>query len=168
MVETIADPHVADHVVEPLTTEPPVTGPGVGESPDPIRRDDARFTASVFGGYSPESTAVSYDESRVPSGAMIGVMSVPRVDGRVSVLIGVRGLLPGHAYVAHAHLRPCGVSPADAGPRHRDGIRLALDTDAHGSAVAAVTVEPPSGEPPRSVVIRADADHPLACANHEF
>lgn len=152
---------------------------GNGAAGGAINAGVSKFTSSVFSAYTPDATAVSYDQSQVPLGAMIGVMSVPRVDGKTSVLVGVHGLLPNHHYGASVHVNPCGPTAAAAGPGYQaaadEGIRLVLRTNPHGMAISSTTIDHLfTDQRPKSVVLHAcpdteeETDQRLACANHPF
>lgn len=134
------------------------------------------FSAGVFGPYHDAATAVTYDDELVPEGTVIGVMSVPRADGKTSVLIGIHGLLPNRTYGAHVHVSPIGARPTDTGPhfQHRiDPVRPSVSaeyanprneiwldfvTNAHGLAVASATVDWQfTDRHARSVMLHAEA-----------
>ncbi|MBO1333096.1 superoxide dismutase family protein [Streptomyces sp. VRA16 Mangrove soil] len=108
-------------------------------------REEARFappTAFV------PSPAITYDMELVPAAASITVEQ--RGDGTgMTVGLGVSGLVPGHAYGAHVHQKPCGADPADAGghyqnvpdPGHvsaENEVWLDFTVDASGNGVAGV------------------------------
>lgn len=115
----------------------------------------------------------SYD-SRVPVGARADVVAGP-VDGGTVVLLRASGLLPNQDYGAHAHVNPCGVGAADAGPHYQhvqggatdpafanpaNEIWLDFTTDERGRGEARARVEWQFGERrARSVVLHERHTH---------
>ncbi|MFJ4711928.1 superoxide dismutase family protein [Streptomyces sp. NPDC088785] len=94
------------------------------------------------------SPAVTYDMGLVPAGASIAVEQRGDASG-TTVTLDVSGLVPGHAYGAHVHQKPCGADPAAAGGHYQNvpdpgradaGNELWLDftADASGNGSAAV------------------------------
>ena len=94
----------------------------------------------------------------VPAGATAQVKAVYDSSGDTVVTLHVRGLRPRTAYGAHAHVNPCGLDGAAAGPHFQNvvdpvtpsvdpayanpvnEIWLDLTTDAAGNGVAHATV----------------------------
>ena len=94
----------------------------------------------------------------VPAGATAQVKAVYDSSGDTVVTLHVRGLRPRTAYGAHAHVNPCGLDGAAAGPHFQNvvdpvtpnvdpayanavnEIWLDLTTDAAGNGVAHTTV----------------------------
>lgn len=91
-----------------------------------------------------------------PAGATAKVHSVETGDGRTLVTLHVRGLQPHTEYGAHAHVYPCGMTGAAAGPhfQYRQGgltdpafanpqneIWLDLTTNAAGNGHAKAVVD---------------------------
>lgn len=73
--------------------------------------------------------AVTYDEALVPAGAR-GAVSSTSAGGNTTVMLAVRGLLPGRAYGAHAHAETCGASGVEAGPHFQhvvDPVQPSVD-----------------------------------------
>jgi Cu-Zn family superoxide dismutase len=156
------------------------------------------FTTGTFTAYDPAETAVTYDEKLVPEGANVTTGSVAREDGKTSILITVHGFVPNRVYGTHVHVKPCGPSPADAGPHYQNSqdpvqpsvdpkyanpqneVWLDLKTDAKGSAVSYSNLDWQfTDRHAQSVVIHIDptATHQghagtagarLACVKHGF
>ncbi|MFD9123896.1 superoxide dismutase family protein [Kitasatospora sp. NPDC059571] len=98
-------------------------------------------------------TAVSYAPDLVPYGAHVRVMEERTASG-TAVTVVLRGAAAGLPLAAHVHTGRCGADPAVAGPHYQDRVdpvqpstdpayandrneaRLALRTDARGSAAA--------------------------------
>ena len=121
-----------------------------------------------------DDAATNYDKALVPDGAKLYVAEMVH-DGLTTVVLDVRGLVPNHAYGAHAHAKPCGAKPEDAGPHFQhspDPVKPSVDpnfanpqneiwldftTDAKGNATRASTVDWTFGNTPAaSVVIHAE------------
>lgn len=101
---------------------------------------------------------VSYS-SAVPEGASAKVTAVYDSAGRSTIRLYVRGLEPNTEYGAHAHVLPCGLTGADAGPHFQHAIDpvqpsvdpmfanphneiwLDLTTNSAGNGVARTTVD---------------------------
>ncbi|HWS38324.1 MAG TPA: superoxide dismutase [Actinoplanes sp.] len=64
------------------------------------------------------STAVTYDQAKVPAGARARVV-LEHTPAGVRVILLATGLQPGHPYGAHLHTGRCGANPADAGPHYQ-------------------------------------------------
>ncbi|PPK63109.1 superoxide dismutase family protein [Actinokineospora auranticolor] len=151
----------------------------------------------VFEPYRPGAKAVTYDPAKVPVGSRASVMTIP--SGRkTTVVLWVYGLLPYRHYGAHVHVKPCGPSPADAGPHFQDQadpvqpsvdpnyanprneIWLDFATDEKGEAFAVSNVLWRFGDRPANAVIIHDshthtgpgeagtAGARLACFNSKF
>ena len=105
-----------------------------------------------------EGALVSYLPTGVPKGATAEVKAVYDSAGRSTIRLQVRGLKPNTKYGAHAHVEPCGLTGADAGPHFqhvidprtpsvdpnfanpRNEIWLDLTTNSTGKGVAVTTV----------------------------
>jgi Cu-Zn family superoxide dismutase len=117
------------------------SGGGSGGAHDPALRTQARFENPGTA-----TTAPAYDHKLVPEGAWIEVRQDVARDGATAVGLRVRGMVPGHAYGAHVHQRPCGADPAAAGGhyQHRPGagatpeneVWLDFTADARGAGRA--------------------------------
>jgi Cu-Zn family superoxide dismutase len=133
--------------------------------------DDAKTVTATFG---QDDAANNYDKALVPDGAKVFVAENVH-DGLTTVVLDVRGLVPNHAYGAHAHAKPCGAKPEDAGAHYQHNadpvkpsvnpafanpmneIWLDFTTDAKGNATKASTVDWSFGAAPASsVVIHAE------------
>lgn len=79
-------------------------------------------TSAKFQSYSPTAKAVTHDAAKVPEGAKVTVVSVPRIGGGTTVLLRLNGLLPNRAYGAHVHVKKCGAAPADSGPHFQNVV----------------------------------------------
>ncbi|MFF1731259.1 superoxide dismutase family protein [Streptomyces sp. NPDC058247] len=96
--------------------------------------DPGGYGVRVAARFSPPSAfvaspALTYDMKLVPAGARIEVVQRGG-HGRVSVSVGVEGLVAGRAYGAHVHQGECGGDPAAAGGhyQHReDPVRPSKD-----------------------------------------
>jgi Cu-Zn family superoxide dismutase len=113
--------------------------------------------SATFVPYRPGALAVTYDRRLLPVGARVKIRVVSR-DSTTTTRLTVRGLVPNRAYGAHAHTKPCGPNPTDAGPHYqnvpdpvqpsvdpryanpRNEIWLDFTTDARGDATAVSTV----------------------------
>jgi superoxide dismutase, Cu-Zn family len=108
----------------------------------------------------------------IPAGATARVHSASTPSGRSVVTLTVTGMLPGKTYGAHAHVSPCGMTGADAGPHWqrvagpatspefanpRNEIWLDVTTDAAGDGTAKATLDFAfsGAHRPRSVIIHA-------------
>lgn len=119
--------------------------------------------------------AVTYTPAAAPAGARLVLEVVPG-EGSTTATLRVAGMLPDRGYAAHAHVRPCGPTGADAGPHYQDRVDpaatpqapssdpayanpqnevwLDLRTDSAGAGTATTTV--PFGFPeraPASVIV---------------
>jgi Cu-Zn family superoxide dismutase len=140
-------------------------------APDTGQSDDAKTVTATFG---QDDAADNYDKALVPDGAKVFVAENVH-DGLTTVVLDVRGLVPNHAYGAHAHAKPCGAKPEDAGAHYQHNadpvkpsvnpafanpmneIWLDFTTDAKGNATKASTVDWAFGAAPAgSVVIHAE------------
>ncbi|WP_427922744.1 superoxide dismutase family protein [Streptomyces sp. cg40] len=122
-------------------------GTGGAGAPDGYSmRTDARF--APVGALLP-SAAVTYDTKLVPAAAWIEVGQRTTVGGATTVRLRVDGMVPGHAYAAHVHQKPCGADPAAAGGhfQHKPStdpadvtaeneVWLDFTADEHGAAEA--------------------------------
>ncbi|GAA3395553.1 superoxide dismutase family protein [Cryptosporangium minutisporangium] len=72
----------------------------------------------TFSDYSPNSVAVTYDPTLVPSGAF-AQLTVAEIADATTVTLNVRGLNPNRTYGAHLHTKPCGRTGAAAGPHYQ-------------------------------------------------
>jgi Cu-Zn family superoxide dismutase len=68
-----------------------------------------------------DGTAVTYRPELVPAGARVTVLGLPMADS-TTVVLSVRGLVPGRHYGAHVHTKPCGPAPTDSGPHYQDQV----------------------------------------------
>ncbi len=132
------------------TAAPPPSAPA--EAP----AADGNVDVSVTFGQ--DDAALNYDKQLVPDGAKLFVASYEH-DGLTTVVLNVRGLVPNRAYGSHAHTKPCGAKPDDAGPHFQhtaDPVKPSVDpkfanadneiwldftTDAKGDATRATTVD---------------------------
>jgi Cu-Zn family superoxide dismutase len=64
------------------------------------------------------TTAYTYDTALIAPGAAVMVVATP-VRRSTKTLLSVYGLVPNRTYGAHAHQRPCGAAPTDAGAHHQ-------------------------------------------------
>ncbi|MFJ6676792.1 superoxide dismutase [Actinosynnema sp. NPDC091369] len=62
--------------------------------------------------------AYTYDPALIAPGAAVMVVATP-VGRSTKTLLSVYGLVPHRTYGAHAHQRPCGAAPTDAGAHHQ-------------------------------------------------
>jgi Cu-Zn family superoxide dismutase len=147
-----------------------------------------------FQAYSPDSVAVTYDQTAVPLSAQLFALNLQDAKQTV-VLVGAHGLSPSRQYGAHVHTKPCGPNPADAGPHYQNvpdphqpstdpayannsnEIWLDFTTDAQGNGMAMATVNWrfSDAQQPRSVVIHEHHTHDggaagvrLACMTTAF
>jgi Cu-Zn family superoxide dismutase len=157
-------------------TQPPAQKPSAeapsSTSGEPLANPDFKDVAVTFG---QDDAATNYDKALVPDGAKLFVAAAAH-DGLTTVVINVRGLVPNRAYGAHAHTKPCGAKPDEAGPHFQhmaDPVKPSVDpkfanpqneiwldftTDAKGNATVASTVDWTFGEAPAgSVVIHAES-----------
>jgi Cu-Zn family superoxide dismutase len=145
---------------------------GPSASPgEPATDPDYKDVAVTFG---TDDAATNYDKALVPDGAKLFVAEAVH-DGLTTVTLDVRGLLPNRPYGAHAHAKPCGAKPEEAGPHFQhnpDPVKPSVDpnfanpqnevwldftTDAQGNATKASTVAWTFGAAPAgSVVIHAE------------
>jgi superoxide dismutase, Cu-Zn family len=156
------------------------------------------FTSADFEAFGPGVEAVTYNPKLVPVGSQATVLSTARPDGRTSVMLTVRGLVPNRAYGAHVHQKHCGPKGDDAGPHFqhvadpvqpsvnpayanpRNEIWLDFTTDKDGNASATSTVAWRfSRTLPGSVILHSEHTHTepgragtagdrLACVNVDF
>lgn len=146
--------------------------PAAAPVPGPAKPPPGHTVAS--GTFATDSFAYNYDKRLVPDGAKM-LVAENVFDGATTVTLAVRGLMPGHAYGAHAHSMPCGAVGDDAGPHFQhmaDPVKPSVDpafanatnevwldfaTDANGDATVARTVPwvVPNTHGPASVVIHA-------------
>nr|WP_055504815.1 superoxide dismutase family protein [Nonomuraea pusilla] len=136
-------------VTAPSVTAPSLTGVAAADS-----RPDQGHRRGVLarGTFAPPATArdaFTYDQAAVPAGARAQVSAAYPADGRTIVTLVVHGLLPNHAYGAHAHVNACGATGAAAGGHFQrvpstdpaaanpeNEIWLDFTTDEHGDGVA--------------------------------
>ncbi|MFJ8824777.1 superoxide dismutase family protein [Streptomyces sp. NPDC102467] len=94
------------------------------------------------------SPAITYDMKLVPAASSIEVKQSGAGAG-TTVSLSVKGLVPGHAYGAHVHQKPCGADPAAAGGHYQhvvdpaqanaeNEVWLDFTTDASGRGAAMV------------------------------
>lgn len=147
-----------------ITVESPTTSPGTGTTsvmptPAPGMSGDA-FQLPTEGG--DDDVAFTYDETAVPVGSTVNI-DTDSEDGRTTVTFTATGLAPDRDFGVHAHARPCGLQPSDAGPHYQNDVDpaatpdspstdpayanaqneiwLDITTDANGDAQAATTVD---------------------------
>jgi Cu-Zn family superoxide dismutase len=108
--------------------------PAGASTPDGSNGSDvtAEGTLAAAGG---DSGAVTYNPQVAPTGAHLSVAVSADGDGGTTVTLDAQGLLPDRGYAAHAHVKPCGPSGADAGPHFQN------------TADPAATAEKPSTDP---------------------
>ena len=165
LVAATACAHPAQSPAPGAATSTEASAPDTGQS------DDAKTVTATFG---QDDAADNYDKALVPDGAKVFVAENVH-DGLTTVVLDVRGLVPNHAYGAHAHAKPCGAKPEDAGPHYQHNadpvkpsvnpafanpmneVWLDFTTDAKGNATRASTVDWAFGPAPASsVVIHAE------------
>ncbi|HEX3540447.1 MAG TPA: hypothetical protein VHT75_08390, partial [Acidimicrobiales bacterium] len=150
----------------------PTPAPGAPTSteasaPDSGQSGDAKTVTATFGH---DDAADNYDKALVPDGSKVFVAENVH-DGLTTVVLDVRGLVPNHAYGAHAHAKPCGPKPEDAGAHYQHNadpvkpsvnhafanpmneIWLDFTTDAKGNATKASTVDWAFGATPAGVTV---------------
>jgi Cu-Zn family superoxide dismutase len=135
------------------------------------------------------SGAVTYNPAVAPVGARLSVAVDDDGDGGTTVTLDVEGLLPDRGYAAHAHVKPCGATAADAGPHFQNTVDpaagpgrpstdpdyanpenevwldLHTDADGDGHAEADVPFAFVDNRSPRSVVIH-EAEETATDAGH--
>ena len=134
------------------------------------------------------SGAVSYNPAVAPEGAHLSV-TIDDADGSTVVALDVEGLLPDRGYAAHAHVKPCGATGADAGPHFQNTpdpaagpgrpstdpayanpdnevwLHLHTDADGAGHAEAEVPFAFTPNRSPRSIVVH-EAESTATDAGH--
>jgi Cu-Zn family superoxide dismutase len=154
---------------------PPAPKPGAPSEPSSSAaapseegsNPDFKDVSVTFG---QDDAATNYDAALVPNGAKLYVAEVVH-DGLTTVVLDVRGLVPNRQYGAHAHAKPCGPKPEDAGPHFQhspDPVKPSVDpafanpqneiwldfvTDAKGNATKATTVDWTFGNTPAGAVV---------------
>jgi Cu-Zn family superoxide dismutase len=139
-------------------------------------RTEARFappTAFV------PSAALTYDHGLVPPAAYVEVEQRGTRAGQ-SVVLTLRGLVPGRAYDAHVHRQPCGADPEASGghyqhvpdPGHADAanevwLDFTTDRAGNGHAVARKPWAFRAGEA-NSVVLHDPAGRRIGCVTVPF
>ncbi|WP_370969421.1 superoxide dismutase [Amycolatopsis sp. cg9] len=132
----------------------------------------------TFTAYAPSAHAVTYRPDLVPDGARAHVFGLSAAHAGTTTTLVVTGLLPGHAYGAHAHAQPCGATGDAAGPHFqhvpdpvkpstdpayanpRNEIWLDFTTDRLGTGFARSTVDWTFGaRRPESVVVHETHTH---------
>lgn len=178
-----ADPQPPDAGGGAASSSPtPDTGsPAAAPAPDLATSAETTIGArGTFAGYTAGAPAITYDPALVPAGATAELSTAPAGDG-VTVRLQTTGLNPGRRYGAHLHTSPCGASADQAGPhyQHRpdpaavasppsvdpgyanpgNEVWLDFTTDAAGAGTGTATQPWPFDaiNPPRSLVIHADA-----------
>jgi Cu-Zn family superoxide dismutase len=121
---------------------------------------------------------VRYSDA-VPPGATARVDAVYDASGQTVVILHVWGMLPNHAYGAHAHNNPCGVTGATAGSHyqnipdpHQPSVNPAYanrvneiwldvhtDADGNGSAQTKVAWQFAPDRRAHSVIVHAEPTH---------
>jgi Cu-Zn family superoxide dismutase len=135
-------------------------------------------SSGVFQPYPQGTRAVTYDPKVVPPGSTATVI-VSRTASGTTVRLAVTGMVPGRAYGAHLHTKPCTAVPAEAGPHYqhtpdpraaasppsvdpsyanpRNEVWLDFTANDRGAATAAATQNWTFDElePPRSLIVHA-------------
>lgn len=125
-----------------------------------------------------EGPLVSYSPA-IPAGATARVQAVYDASGSTVVTLHVWGLSPNTSYGAHAHVNPCGltgaaagphfqnvqdpvvpsVSPAYANPRNEIWLDLVTDDDGNGVAQTRVAWQFQPDRRAHSVIIHSEHTH---------
>jgi Cu-Zn family superoxide dismutase len=135
-------------------------------------------STGTFRPWTDGATAVTYDQSVVPSGSTATLTVVPGPHG-VEVHLAAAGMVPGRSYGAHLHTGVCTAVPAAAGPHYQhipdpaadayhpstdpayanpgNEVWLDFTAGATGTAIATATESWTfdAMHPPRSLVIHA-------------
>ncbi|HEY6424356.1 MAG TPA: superoxide dismutase [Pseudonocardiaceae bacterium] len=80
----------------------------------------------------PESTAVTYNPSLAPVGAVL-TASLSPVGDSTTVNVAVGGMLPNRGYAVHAHTKACGATGDAAGPHYQNRLDPAATPQAPSS-----------------------------------
>jgi Cu-Zn family superoxide dismutase len=151
----------------------PLTGSGSARPGAPLIEGTS---SGVFQPYPQGTRAVTYDPKVVPPGSTASVI-ISRTASGITVRLAVTGMVPGRAYGAHLHTKPCTAVPAEAGPHYqhspdpraaasppsvdpsyanpRNEVWLDFTAGARGAATAAATQNWTFDEvePPRSLIV---------------
>ncbi len=116
------------------------------------------ITTGKFATPDQATNAFTYDVKLIEPGSKVMVVASPKWRHSTKVQLSVWGLVPNRTYGSHAHQKPCGQLPADAGPHHQhvvdpkqpsvdpeyanptNEIWLDFTTDARGRAVVTTVV----------------------------
>ncbi|WP_308258276.1 superoxide dismutase [Saccharothrix obliqua] len=117
------------------------------------------MTAGRFAPPDQATNAFTYDSKLIEPGSKVLVVAAPKKrHASTKVQLSVWGLVPNRTYGSHAHQKPCGQLPADAGAHHqhvvdpnqpsvdpayanpKNEIWLDFTTDARGRAVVETVV----------------------------
>lgn len=137
-----------------------VTPTAAADSP---RGSGVAVTVARFATPDTATKAYTYDPALIAPGAAVMVVATP-LRRSTKTLLSVYGLVPNRTYGAHAHQRPCGAAPTDAGAHHQhvvdpnqpsvdpayanpeNEIWLDFTTDGHGRGEAMTRVAWQFGE----------------------
>ncbi|MER5262186.1 superoxide dismutase [Actinosynnema sp. NPDC002837] len=92
-----------------------VTPTAAADSP---RGSGVAVTVARFATPDTATKAYTYDPALIAPGAAVMVVATP-LRRSTKTLLSVYGLVPNRTYGAHAHQRPCGAAPTDAGAHHQ-------------------------------------------------
>jgi Cu-Zn family superoxide dismutase len=87
-------------------------------SAESTRGSGVAVTVARFATPGTATKAYTYDPALIAPGAAVMVVATP-VRRATKTLLSVYGLVPNRTYGAHAHQRPCGAAPTDAGAHHQ-------------------------------------------------
>ncbi|WP_197289540.1 superoxide dismutase [Saccharothrix sp. NRRL B-16348] len=87
-------------------------------SAESTRGSGVAVTVARFATPDAATKAYTYDPALIAPGAAVMVVATP-VRRATKTLLSVYGLVPNRTYGAHAHQRPCGAAPTDAGAHHQ-------------------------------------------------
>ncbi|MEU4445842.1 superoxide dismutase [Actinosynnema sp. NPDC050801] len=87
-------------------------------SADTSNSTGVAVTVARFATPDTATKAYTYDTALIAPGASVMVVATPVRHG-TKTLLSVYGLIPNRTYGAHAHQRPCGAAPTDAGAHHQ-------------------------------------------------
>ena len=100
-----------------------VSVPAAAASPEDVTAEGTLAAADHGSG------AVTYNPAVAPEGAHLAVTVSDSDDGGTIVTLEAEGLLPDRGYAAHAHVKPCGPTGADAGPHFQNTPDPAAEPD---------------------------------------
>ncbi|MEU5692834.1 superoxide dismutase [Actinosynnema sp. NPDC020468] len=99
-----------------------VTSAGVAGADDDPGAQGVAVTLARFETPDVATKAFTYDTALVEPGSAVLVVGTPVRRKSTKVLLSVHGLVPDRTYGAHAHQRPCGALPTDAGAHHQHEV----------------------------------------------